>query len=155
TLLDSAVNVDANGNLLPESQRRHEFVGLAAFKVLVDPRPTPSGKVIIYAALFGGANNPNIGVWRSTDTGDHWEHMRTGQATDIIFDPNSGSLDVISDPTGNLEILFAAFAGDGIYVTPNQGQVWNLMAGTGGDPLILNGDTGFPVPVPVATGPLP
>jgi subtilisin-like proprotein convertase family protein len=153
TLLDSTVNVDSNGNTLPitSTSRDHKFVGTWAFKVLVDPRPTPTGQVIIYGALGG----PNGGLWRSTDTGDHWQLMKAGQATDIVFDPNSGTPDIISNPTGNLKILYAAFAGDGVYVSPNQGQVLNKMLGTTGDPLILNGDFSPLLPVPVTAGPSP
>ena len=40
-----------------------------SFKVVVDPKPTPSGQVIIYAALSG----PNGGIWRSEDTGKTWQ----------------------------------------------------------------------------------
>jgi subtilisin-like proprotein convertase family protein len=35
-LLDSLVNTDASGNLLPFSQRSHEFVNKTSFKILVD-----------------------------------------------------------------------------------------------------------------------
>ena len=28
--------------------------------------------------------------------------------------------------------------GEGVFISPNQGQVWNLMAGTGGNPLLVN-----------------
>jgi subtilisin-like proprotein convertase family protein len=148
TLLDSTKNVDANGNPLPlnSSQRDHIFVGTTSFKVLVDPNPTPSGNVIIYAALSG----TNGGIWRSTDTGNHWTLMRAGQATDIVFDPNSGRINSISNPTGNLDVLYAAFAGDGVYVTPNRGKVWNELLGTSGDPNILNGDNSPLKSVPVA-----
>src|SRR5262249_31616091 len=40
-VLDSTVNVDASGNLLPINSplRDHRFVGNSAFKVVVDPRP--------------------------------------------------------------------------------------------------------------------
>jgi subtilisin-like proprotein convertase family protein/photosystem II stability/assembly factor-like uncharacterized protein len=147
TLLDSTTNVDANGNILPMSSslRDHIFVGDYSFKVLVDPNPTPSGQVIVYAALSG----PNGGVWRSTDTGNHWQLMRAGQATDIVFDPNSGHVNAINNPTGNLEVIFAGFAGDGIYLSPNRGATWQMMAGGVGDPLLQNPDVSPTQPIPV------
>jgi subtilisin-like proprotein convertase family protein len=149
TLLDSTNNVDANGNPLPfnSPMRDHIFVGTSAFKVMVDPRPTTSGKVIVYAALVG----THGGVWRSTDSGAHWQLMRAGQATDITFDLNSGRINTISNPTGNLEVLFAGFRGEGVFITPNQGGVWNEMLGGVGDPLIQDRDnSSVPVPIPVA-----
>jgi subtilisin-like proprotein convertase family protein len=153
TLLDSTTNVDSNGNVLPMSSplRDHIFVGTSSFKVLVDPHPSPTGDVVIYGALIGA----NGGVWRSTDTGKHWQLMRAGQATDLVFDPNSGHVNTISNPTGNLEVLFAGFQGDGVYVTPNRGATWSLMAGGVGNPFLqnpfLNPPQAIPVNAPSAT----
>ena len=92
-------------------------------------------------------------MWRSTDSGNHWTLMRAGQVTDMVFDPNSGHINAISNPTGNLDILYAAFAGDGVYISPNRGQVWNQMLGTTGDPLIQDGDFFPRRPVPVTAPP--
>src|SRR5262249_23230235 len=65
-VLDSTTNVDASGNVLGinDPGRNHAFVGETAFKVIVDPKASPSGQVIVYAAL-------STGVWRSTDSGGH------------------------------------------------------------------------------------
>lgn len=125
-------NINSNDNLLPISStlRDHAFVGDSAFKVMVDPKLTPTGQVIIYAALSG----PTGGIWRSENTGQTWQLMRSGQATDVTADPLSGT----GAPGGNLQIIYGAFRGDGVYISPNQGQVWNLMAGTGGNPLLVN-----------------
>jgi len=132
-LLDSTTNVDSSGNPLSFSsnQRDHRFVGSTGFKILVDPKPTPSGDVIVYAALSGPAG----GIWRSLDTGAHWTLMRAGNADDVAFDPNSGTFNAFSNPTGNLQTIFAAFRGDGVYMSPNRGQIWNQMTGLIGDPL--------------------
>ena len=71
TLDDSSVNVDANGNPLPIEttnpalERNRTFVGDTAYQVVVDPKLTPSGGMIIYAALSG----PTGGIWRSLDGG--------------------------------------------------------------------------------------
>jgi subtilisin-like proprotein convertase family protein len=147
TLLDSTTNVDANGNTLPlnSPSRDHKFVGSNAFKVVVDPRPTPSGDVIVYAALTGS----NGGIWRSVDTGKHWQLMRAGQASDVVLDPNSGHINAISNPTGNLDFIYGAFEGDGVYFSPNRGTVWNQLLGGVGDPLIQDGDFFPNNPIPV------
>ena len=148
--------MDSTDNTLPLASRDHKFVGTTAFNVLVDPRPTPSGDVIIYAALSG----TNGGLWRSLDSGLHWGVVdtttgkrvanRAGQATDVVLDPNSGPIDAVNNPTGNLQVVYAAFRGDGVYISPNQGQVWNLMNGGVGDPLIQ--DPVFNPPRPIAVG---
>jgi len=131
-LYDSTVNTDSSGNLLPinSALRDHLFVGTtSAFKVVVDPKLTPDGNVIIYAA-FSGTNG---GVWRSLDTGNTWQLLRAGQATDVILAPNSGT-----SGNGSLQIIYAGFRGEGVFMSPNGGQVWNLMAGGVGNPLIIN-----------------
>jgi hypothetical protein len=145
--------MDSTDNTLPVAQRDHAFVGSTAFKVIVDPQPTVTGGVIIYAALSGN----NGGIWRSLDTGKTWGVVangnrvanRAGQATDVTFDPNSGPVDAVSNPTGNLQVLYGAFRGDGVYISPNQGQSWNLMAGGVGDPLIQDPATNPAKPIPV------
>jgi len=138
-LYDSTTNVDSSGNLLPidSASRNREFVGVTANKVVVDPKLTPTGQVIIYAAMSGS----NGGIWRSEDTGQTWELMLAGNATDVALNPDSG---VIVNPDtdvatyGNLQVVYAGMEGQGVFMSPNQGQVWNLMAGGVGNPLILN-----------------
>jgi len=42
---------------------------------VVDPRPSPSGQVILYAALSSATSTtpaPMPGIWRSDDSGDHF-----------------------------------------------------------------------------------
>lgn len=138
TILDSTTNVDAAGNILPISSplRDHIFLGTTSFKVVVDPRPTPAGEAIVYAAISG----TNGGLWRSLDTGKTWQLMRAGQATDLVLDPSSGTFNAISNPTGNLQIVYAGFRGEGVFSSPNRGQVWNLMAGGVGKPFFQDGN---------------
>jgi subtilisin-like proprotein convertase family protein len=131
TLLDSTNNTLPFRAPAGQPQRDHRFVGNTAFKVVVDPRPTITGKVIIYAAMSGS----NGGLWRSLDTGDTWQLMRAGQATDVEVDPNSGTIDAINNPTGNLQKVYAAFRGEGVYFSPNQGQLITQMVGGVGKPL--------------------
>ena len=138
-LYDSTDNVDASGNVLPinSPSRDREFVGSTSFKVVVDPKATPSGQVIIYAALSG----TNGGIWRSEDTGKTWTLMLAGQATDVVLDPESGIVlnpDTNTYVQGNLQVVYAAIRGVGVYLSPNQGQVWNQMLGGIGNPLIFD-----------------
>jgi subtilisin-like proprotein convertase family protein len=140
-LYDSLVNVDSSGNLLPiqSAARDRTFVGLTSFKVTVDPQLTPTGQVIMYAALSGGGSRG--GIYRSEDTGKTWQQMLSGQATDVVLDPSSG---IVLDPTsdvavhGNLQVVYAGISGVGVFMSPNQGQVWNQMNGGVGNPLIVD-----------------
>ena len=155
TLDDSLVNYDASGNELPESKRDHTFIGSTTYKVIVDPKPESNGNIIIYAALGGGATGQGAGgLYRSVDSGRTWTQMKAGFATDVIFDPNSGTPNAVSNPTGNLQALYAAFLGQGVFLSPNQGQTWNLMTGGVGDPLVQNLYQGVKTPVPVGAPPL-
>ena len=101
------------------------------------------------AGFHNGINGG--GIYRSVDSGKTWQLMRAGFATDVAFDPNSNVIDAFSNPTGNIRTIYGAFQADGVYISPNQGQLWNLMAGGVGDPLLqnLNPDTGLFVPIPV------
>ncbi|MCY2953695.1 MAG: proprotein convertase P-domain-containing protein [Planctomycetota bacterium] len=153
TVVDSEKMTDQYGNPLAWSARDHNFADSIAYKVVVDPRPTPSGKVIVYAALAGS----NYGLWRSLDSGDTWQNMNPRACTDVVLDPNSGYFDTLSNPTGNLQTIYGAFPGTGngtgVLMSPNRGQVWNAMSGTIGNPLIQDADTpGHPaIPVTAVT----
>ena len=155
TLDDSLVNYNAQGQELPEAQRDHTFVGTTTYKVIIDPKPTPSGNIIIYAAMGGGQGSGvgAGGLYRSIDSGHTWELMKGGYATDVVFDPNSGAVNAVNT-TGNLLTLYAAFLGQGVFLSPNQGQTWNLMTGGVGDPLVQNLYQGVKTPVPVGAPPL-
>ena len=151
-------NIDQTSNLLPidSTARDRAFVGTTAYQVTVDPELTPSGQVIIYAALSG----TNGGIWRSENTGQTWTQVLAGNATAVVLDPNSGlPLDPISagapsnpsepgTPTiqGNLQIVYSGMIsgpqGSGVYMSTNQGQSWTLMAGTTGNPQIVDETNG-------------
>ncbi len=154
--------LDSTDNSLPFSVRDHFFSagnGTTTYKIVADPKLTPTGEAIFYAALSDlsptgqDIYNQQVtggiirgGLWRSVDSGKTWTQMRAGQATDVVLDLNSGT----GAPGGNLQRLYAAFRNDGIYESPNRGQLWNPMAGVIGNPLVQNGDgTGQPQPVPV------
>jgi subtilisin-like proprotein convertase family protein len=148
TLLDSTNNVNSpavgQGILTPinDAGRDHAFVGLTSYKIVVDPThaPTSPDDVIVYAAMGGGANG---GLWRSLDAGRHWQRMSatsgqpaTGtEATDVVLAPAT-----VSVSTGNLQNVYAAFRGVGVFLSTNQGTGLRLLAGGLGDPVIRDGD---------------
>jgi len=152
TLDDSSVNVDANGNPLPIEtnnptlERNRTFVGDSAYQVVVDPKLTPTGGLIIYAALSG----PTGGIWRSLDGGAHWSNMLPGQATSVVLDPESAG-----STNGNLQIVYAGIRGVGVEISPNQGQQWTVMNGGIGNPLIFNDLSAPPTNVNPTNGPTP
>jgi subtilisin-like proprotein convertase family protein len=147
--LDSTTNFDAQGNPLAVTSglRDHVFAGTTAFKIVVDPHLSPTGDVIVYAAMSNGSTSGAAaggGLWRSLDSGKTWQKMKAGNATDVVLDLNS-----ISASSGNLNILYAAFAGDGVYSSPNRGQTMNLMAGGQGNALLQDFNIFPHQPVPV------
>ena len=159
TLLDSSTNVDGSGVTLPMNSpaRDHVFVGMTCYQVVVDPHLSPTGKVIMYAAMFDPTDQ-NGGIWRSLDSGAHWTKVLAGEATSVVLDPDSGRTNQITNPTENLQNVYAGMETGGptdtlagVYSSPNQGTVWSAMLGTGGNPQIQNNDF-FPnkVPIPVA-----
>jgi subtilisin-like proprotein convertase family protein len=153
-LYDSSDNVDSGGNLLPiESAARNRiFVGTTAYKIVIDPTPTPSGQVVVFAALSGS----NGGIWRSVDTGKTWQLVLPGQATDVVLDQASATtLSANNGTSGNIQVVFAALQGQGVFISPNQGLVWNPMAGGIGNPLIVNRSVANGPNVNPAAGPTP
>jgi subtilisin-like proprotein convertase family protein len=146
TLLDSTSNFDSSGNLLPISSanRDHVLNGLSSNKIVVDPKLSPTGDVIVYAAMGNGDTTAGGGLYRSLDTGKSWQRMKAGEATDVLLDYNS-----VSAQSGNLQILYAGFQGQGVFSSPNRGQVWNAMTGGIGDPLIQDPTTFPPTPITV------
>ncbi len=142
TLDDSSTNVDSSGNPLPIEttnpalERNRTFVGDTIYQVVVDPKLS-SGQVIIYAAVSG----PTGGIWRSLDSGAHWTNMLPGQATSVVLDQDSGAVINNANGTtssGNLQIVYAGLKGVGVEMSPNQGELWNVMNGGVGNPLIVN-----------------
>lgn len=141
--------LDSTDNSAPFSARDHIFAAInptlgpingvtSAYKVVVDPRPTPTGEVIVYAAL-GGLNG---GLWRSVNTGIRWERLsdRLTQtvATDVVLDLASATVDAVSNPTGNVDTIYVAFQSGGtqVYSSPNRGQILNVMTGSNFNPVV-------------------
>ena len=150
SLLDSSTNVDSSGNLLPitSPQRDHIFAGSTIYKVVVDPKPTNSGGVIVYAAV-SDPGGPGGGIWRSVDGGSHWTRTLAGDATDIVLDPASGVINAFSNPTGNLQILYAAISGVGVYQSQNEGLGWNQLLGGVGNAFFQDSSKFPTTPVPI------
>jgi subtilisin-like proprotein convertase family protein len=139
-LLDSRTNVDGGGNVLAftDPLRDHVFANKTSFKVIVDPVAAPGGGVIVYAALSSG-------IWRSTDSGGHWTLLQSGIASDVVLAAGSAGA-----PSGNLQILYGAIEGQGVFFTTNAPTTANMSIrnGGGGDPLRLdtgNGNKAIPV----------
>ena len=84
--------------------------------------------------------------------------MLPGQATSVVLDADSGSvLNPITGTTtqGNLQVVFAGIRGVGVEMSPNQGQIWSLMNGGVGNPLIVNEFNAPPTNVNPTAGPTP
>ena len=97
--------------------------------------------MILYAAVKSPTNSNDGGLYRSTDTGQTWTKLSSdslGNATSVSLDLASATINAVSNPTGNVNTIFVGFPGSGIYVSPDRGQVLNLMAGGGVDPLIFD-----------------
>ena len=142
--------LDSTDNTLPFDQRSHNLVGLTAFDVVVDPRPTSTGDAIVYAALSGTGANDGGGIYKSRDSGRTWTRVLDGEATDVELDPTSGTVTTFN-PTGNLQRVFAAIRGRGVLMSTAEGRSgsWALMAGGVGKPDVLDGDVAPIKPVPV------
>lgn len=145
-LLDSMTNVDGQGNplALGDPRRDRTFLGNSSFKVIVDPRPTLGGDIVAYVAMSG----PRGGVYGTFNSGNTWQRLRAGQATDVAFDDNSAVIDASGRP-GNLRVLYAGFVREGVFLSPDFGQRWDRMNGVGGNPQILSSGLGF-APAPVS-----
>jgi len=91
--------------------------GLAGFTVyglVIDPDTTST----LYAATDGG-------VYKSTDSGAHWDPVNTGLTNTVV-------LSLVIDPD-NPEILYAGTNGGGVFITTNGGTSWGA---ANGDPIL-------------------
>jgi subtilisin-like proprotein convertase family protein len=144
--------LDSTNNALPFAQRNHFFAlgnGTTSFRIVSDPKLTPGGQAILYAALSDLAADGSIsfsntrgGLWRSLDSGTTWTRLRAGQATDIVLDPLSGT----GAPDGSLQFLYAAFRDQGVFFSNNRGDDLLDLPGSTGKPLIQNIDFAQPQP---------
>jgi subtilisin-like proprotein convertase family protein len=145
--------LDSTDNTLDFGARDHLFTRATGYKVAVDPTPTLTGDVIVYAAMgdsvpVPGGQPPAGGLWRSLDTGRTWQKMSVDAvhgttATDIVLELNSTSVS-----TGLVDTLFVAFQGVGVFSSPNRGQNLNLMTGAVGLPQIRDAEIAPPPAIP-------
>jgi subtilisin-like proprotein convertase family protein len=154
TLLDSTINVDSAGNILPFNSplRDHVFVGQNTYRIAIDPFFSTGGETVIYAAMTKG-------LYKSMDSGKHWTRLGLtlppGDATpvnDVVLAPDSSP-----SPGINLQVVYAAVQNVGVFISPNAGATWRIMPSGIGDPLIQQEDqflSPFPQ-VPVSGGRTP
>ncbi|MFO0926215.1 MAG: Ig-like domain repeat protein [Gemmataceae bacterium] len=137
-VLDSTNNADASGEILPisDSRRNHLFAGQYAYKVIVDPTPLQNGEVAVYAAMSNG-------IWRSLDTGKTWFRLQSGEATDVVL--ASGS----ANDKGNLQILYGAIRGQGIFMMTNATTGVTMVQATGGFGSPLRADVQTEAAIPI------
>jgi subtilisin-like proprotein convertase family protein len=165
TVLDSTINgVAGPGPTLftpylesDKAHRDYKFVGNTSFKVQADPTPLENGEYAVYAAFSG----PNGGVWRSTNTGMTWQLIRAGQATDLSLPPGAVVKQGSPNP-GTLTVLYAGFAGEGVFAARGpalSASSMDLMVGGAGNqnriivsPADVPGDPTTAVPVNAPTG---
>jgi subtilisin-like proprotein convertase family protein len=106
--LQDSLNNDPN---IPFALRDHALSRTtSAFKIIVDPT-FPEGRVA-YMAMSG----PGGGLYKTVNGGQNWVLTRAGQATDVVLDPV------------NTEVLYAAFRGEGVFISSNRGAQWLLTA---------------------------
>ena len=143
-VLDSTSNADGIGNILPidSALRNRQFVGTSSFKIIVDPKLTPTGEVIVYMAN-------SQGIWRSNNTGRDWLLIQVGDATDVTL--SAGSVSKSVGANNNLNILYTAIRGQGIFFSPNAQSVtlggMQLTPGNQGNPLFQEFGKGTVIPV--------
>ncbi len=136
-VLDGTNNVDGSGNILAinSASRTHTFVGATGNKVVADTTPQANGTYYLYAA-FSGTNG---GIYRSSDTGNTWTLIKSGNATDLVLAAAS------TGTTGNLDLLYGAFQGDGVYKTVGSATVTITMTKLSGlNPFITRVDLDSP-----------
>lgn len=135
--------LDSLNNTVAQSARDNTFVGTQVAKVAIDPTLSPSGQVIMYAAVDGGTTVG--GIYKSTNSGQTWTKLGSGLPTGAD-DPTDLVLQTTAtDPTsGAVRLLYAAFGGStsGVYISSNQGNSWTLMAGNEGNPQLRDATAG-------------
>jgi photosystem II stability/assembly factor-like uncharacterized protein len=119
-----------------------DHVGLADSRhigrILVDPRDPAVVLVAALGHIFGP--NDERGVFRSTDSGAHWERV-------LFLDSDTGAVDLASDPSAP-DTVYAAMwqarhypwqayftpsvgPGSGIYKSTDGGESWQRLTGPG------------------------
>ena len=119
-----------------------KFLGLTNTTSIGRIIVNPVNDNIVYLAAVGSyfAPNPERGVYKSTDGGDHWEKC-------LFVSDSTGAIDIVMNPD-NPEFLFASMwervrrpnsshlygPSSGIYHTTNGGDQWNLLSPATGLP---------------------
>ncbi len=112
-----------------------ENMGLANTSTLSRILVSPTDSNVVYVAASGceWANNPDRGVYKTTDGGKNWQKV-------LFIDDKTGAIDLVMDPS-NPDVLYAAtwqrirkkwndprnengYDGSGIYRTRDGGKTW-------------------------------
>jgi len=101
----------------------------------------PRGATMVASVDFADAFNcPNVGIWRSTDTGASF--TKVGGSL-----PNGVAFDLASDPTDNTRLYtgmvyadFCSTAANGIYRSDDTGATWSKVSDATIDALLVNSD---------------
>ncbi len=98
-------------------------------RIIIDPEDTET----VYVAALGSAwgNNPERGVYKTTDGGKNWEKI-------LYIDERTGAADLVMDPSNHKKLFVAMWEyrrkpyffesggeNSGLYVTFNGGQTWS------------------------------
>src|SRR5205823_4334030 len=84
--------------------------------------------------------------WRSLDAGKHWTQLQAGNATDVALAAGSAG-----GSNGNLQLLYGAISGTGVFYTVNAptGSSMTLQNGGQGNNIRRNTDTSPDSAIPV------
>ena len=142
-LYDSSNNVDSNGNLLPINSplRDRKFVNSTSYqgcgRSQAEYRRT--GNYLRCSEWYEWRNLAKRGYGQDLAVNDGRPGDRCGSRPECAVPLGTDTNTTVS---GNLQVVYAAIRGQGVFLSPNQGVAWNLMAGTAGNPLIDDLRTG-------------
>ncbi|MBU0983639.1 MAG: hypothetical protein KKA42_07200 [candidate division Zixibacteria bacterium] len=108
------------------------FVGLANSarigKIVVDPLHPDTVYVAVQGKEFGGVPSTERGLYRSENGGTTWSQI-------LYVDDQTGVIDVALHPSSGV-MLAATYRGptNALYRSPDHGDTWSMISGTGGLP---------------------
>src|SRR3954468_20156342 len=83
----------------------------------------PRGRIVVISV--NAADDPQtLGVWRSTDGGQHWTHISAGSGPGL---PGGAAYDLASDPS-NASRLFTNAGANGLFRSTDAGATWSKVS---------------------------